>query len=234
MPSANVPRRSSRSKSGRRSRSSSPLRGRSGRLPAPNLLANSVSVLASIVSEDCRFQVTAPRPSRPPNALQSVVLDAAGYLLHMNRRNPKVVSQIGFALLPAFYTFRPEMHIRLLAFFGTMVMRPMLESLREAQGTVMVEGWLSQTCNLRTRIDDCLQPLPKTLIRMSRSSKSTLKRLETLPQVPTIRAGSLGLHYRQNPQILHRATPPLRISWSITCPLSSRHFSRPSLKISPS
>ena len=136
----NVPRRSSRSKSGHRSRSSSPLKGRLGKLPAPDLLAHSVTILASIVSEDCRFQVATPRPSRPPNALQSVVLDAAGYLLHMNRRNPKVVSRIGFALLPAFYTFRPEMHRKLLAFFDTMVMRPMLESLREAQGNIPVEG----------------------------------------------------------------------------------------------
>lgn len=133
-------RRSSRSKTRRRSRSSSPLRGRVGRLPAPDLLAHSISTLASIVAEDCRFQVTAPRPSRPPNALQSVVLDAAGYLLHMNRHNPKVASQIGFALLPAFYTFRPEMHTKLLAFFDAMLMRPMLESLREAQGNVLVEG----------------------------------------------------------------------------------------------
>ena len=146
--STNVPRRSSRSKSGRRSRSSSPLRGRVGRLSAPDLLAYSISILASIVSEDCRFQITAPRPSRPPNALQSVVLDAAGYLLHMNRRNPKVVSQIGFALLPAFYTFRPEMHTKLLTFFDTMVMRPMLESLREAQGNILVEGVSSRNPNL--------------------------------------------------------------------------------------
>ena len=138
--STNVPRRSSRSKSSRRSQSPSPLRGRVGKLSAPDLLAHSISILASIVSEDCRFQITAPRPSRPPNALQSVVLDAAGYLLHMNRRNPNVVSQIGFALLPAFYTFRPEMHTKLLAFFDTMVMRPMLESLREAQGNILVEG----------------------------------------------------------------------------------------------
>lgn len=133
-------RRPSRSKTRRRSRSSSPLRGRIDKKSAPDLLAHSISILASIVAEDCRFQVMAPRPSRPPNALQSVALDAAGYLLHMNRHNPKVVSQIGFALLPAFYTFRPEMHLRLLTFFDTMVIRPMLESLREAQGNVLVEG----------------------------------------------------------------------------------------------
>jgi len=159
----NVPRRSSRGKSGRRSRSSSPLRGRIGRIPAPDLLAHSIAVLASIVSEDCRFQVSVPRPSRPPNALQSVVLDAAGYLLHMNRRNPKVVSQIGFALLPAFYTFRPEMHTRLLTFFDTMVMRPMLESLREAQGNVMVEGGSSRIIGSLSRINCSLPALAKDI-----------------------------------------------------------------------
>jgi len=161
----NVPRRSSRSRSGRRSRSSSPLRGRIGGLPAPNLLAHSVAVIASIVSEDCRFQVAAPRPSCPPNALQSAVLDAAGYLLHMNRRNPKVVSRIGFALLPAFYTFRPEMHIKLLAFFDTMVIRPMLESLREAQGNVPVEGGSSRDCDPLSPIDYILCQSQKTSIR---------------------------------------------------------------------
>ena len=83
-----------------------------------------------------------------------MVLDATGYLLHLNRRNPKVVSQIAFALLPAFYTFRPEMHIKLLAFFDTMVMRPMLESLREAQGNVLVEGVSSRNAGPLARIDD--------------------------------------------------------------------------------
>ena len=128
-------------------------------MPAPDLLAHSVAILASIVSEDCRFQVLAPRPSRPPNALQSVVLDAASYLLHMNRRNPKVVSRIGFALLPAFYTFRPETHIKLLTFFDTMVVRPMLESLREAQGNISVEGELFRTSSPFAHIDGiCLAP----------------------------------------------------------------------------
>lgn len=144
-------RRSSRSKTRRRSRSASPLRRK---LPAPDLLAHSISILASIVAEDCRFQVTTPRPSRPPNALQSVVLDAAGYLLHMNRHNPKVVSQIGFALLPAFYTFRPEMHLKLLTFFDTMVMRPMLESLREAQGIALIKGLSFQIFKLLSGINN--------------------------------------------------------------------------------
>lgn len=83
-----------------------------------------------------------------------MVLDAAGYLLHMNRRDPKVVSQIGFALLPAFYSFRPEMHIKLLTFFDTMVVRPMLESLREAQGNVLVEGVSFRNSGPLARIDN--------------------------------------------------------------------------------
>lgn len=82
-----------------------------------------------------------------------MVLDAAGYLLHMNRRDPKVVSQIGFALLPAFYTFRPEMHVKLLTFFDTMVIRPILESLREAQGNVLVEGVSFRNSDPRPRIN---------------------------------------------------------------------------------
>ena len=200
-------RRSSRSKTRRRSRSTSPLRGRVGKVPAPELLAHSISVLASIVAEDCRFQVKAPRPSRPPNALQSVALDAAGYLSYMNRHNPKVVSQIGFALLPAFYTFRPEMHLKLLTFFDTMIMRPMLESLREAQGNVLVEGASSRISRPLSPPDLGSQPLQGISIRTGRSSKSTLKRPGTSPRFLRICVGNLGPHHHQNPQTPHRAMP---------------------------
>ena len=203
-------------------------------MPAPDLLAHSISILASIVAEDCRFQVKTPRPSRPPNALQSVTLDAAGYLLHMNRHNPKVVSHIGFALLPAFYTFRPEMHLKLLTFFDTMVMRPMLESLREAQGNVLVEGVFSQITGPLSCTDRSSQPLQGTSIRMSPSSKSTSKRLATSPQPPRICVGNLGPLYNQNPRIPHRATLLPRILPSTISPLSSPHFSPPSSKTFPS
>lgn len=207
----NTTRRLSRGKTRRRSQSPSPLRGRVGKLTAPDLLAHSISILASIVAEDCRFQVTAPRPSRPPNALQSVALDAAGYLLHMNRHNPKVASQIGFALLPAFYTFRPEMHTKLLTFFDTMVIRPMLESLREAQGNLLAEGVSSQIPTSLSRTDNISQPLQGTSIQTCRSSKSTSKRLGISPRHLRICAGDLGPPYHRNPRTPHPAMPLLKI-----------------------
>lgn len=123
----------SSSKSSRRSRSGSPSGGKMT-YQGSELLAHSLSILSSVISEDCRYQIVSPRPSRPPNSLQSVTLDVAGYLLHMHRRNPKVVSQIAFAVLPAFYTFKSEMYSKLFAFFDDVVVKNMLDSLSQAQG----------------------------------------------------------------------------------------------------
>jgi hypothetical protein len=116
---------------GKRSRSPSPA---SGQVRAPELLARCISVLASIISEDCRFKISSPRLSRPPNALQALTLDVIQFLLHTNRSDPKVISQIGFALIPAFATFPPEMLIRLLAFFEQNIIRAVLEDLKRVQG----------------------------------------------------------------------------------------------------
>lgn len=118
---------------GRRSRSPSP--ARSGTVQAPELLSQCISVLASVVSEDCRFKISSPRPSRPPNALQAVVLDVAQFLIHTQRHDPKIISQIAYALLPAFATFHIEMQPRLLAFFDEGIIRDVLEDLSRTQGT---------------------------------------------------------------------------------------------------
>lgn len=123
---------------GRRSRSPSPARG--GLVQAPELLSQCISVLASVVSEDCRFKISSPRPSRPPNALQAVVLDVALFLIHTQRHDPKVISQIAFALIPAFSTFHIEMHPRLLAFFEEGIIRDVLEDLSRIQGSGQIEA----------------------------------------------------------------------------------------------
>ncbi|KAF5380960.1 hypothetical protein D9615_003973 [Tricholomella constricta] len=115
-----------------RSRSPSPSDGR--RTRAPELLSSCISILASIVLEDCRYQVASPRPSRPPNALQALTLDVARFLIHANRYDPNITRKIGFAMIPSFSTFRPEMHGRLLTFFETTVIRGMLENLEQIQG----------------------------------------------------------------------------------------------------
>lgn len=117
---------------GKRARSPSP--GPGGRVKSTELLSRCISILASVVSEDCRFKITSPRPTRPPNALQALTLKVAQFLLHVHRNNPKIVSQIAFALIPAFFTFPPEMHARLLAFFEESILRGILENLRQAQG----------------------------------------------------------------------------------------------------
>ncbi|KAJ7685226.1 hypothetical protein DFH06DRAFT_1157872 [Mycena polygramma] len=121
--------RNSLQPSGRRSRSPSPAPpGQS-----PELLSQCISILASIIMEDARFQCQSPRPSRPPNSLQALILDIAQFLLHTHQHDPKVISEIGLALIPAFSTFRPEMFVRLLAWFEGVIRR-ILEDLDRARG----------------------------------------------------------------------------------------------------
>ena len=115
-----------------RSRSASPSRDTA--VSAPELLSQCISILASVVSEDCKYQVSSPSPKRPPNALQSVALDVAQVLIYAHQHEPRIVSNIGFAVLPAFLTFRPSMFIRLLAFFEQRVLGGMLDNLAKAQG----------------------------------------------------------------------------------------------------
>ena len=97
------------------------------------LLSQCISVLHSIVSEDCRYPLTPPRPSRPPNSLQAITLDIALLLVHMHANSHAVISRVGFALLPAFVTFKAEMYPRLLLFFEGML-RGMLHEERMLRG----------------------------------------------------------------------------------------------------
>ncbi|KAF9227888.1 hypothetical protein BS17DRAFT_410420 [Gyrodon lividus] len=120
------------STSGRRSRSPSPIR--QTRSQAPELLSQCISVISSVISEDCRFQTSSPKPSRPPKALQSISLDVARLLIHVNRDTPSIASRIAFAVIPAFSTFPPEMHPRLLSFFDNALLRGTLEDLNCARG----------------------------------------------------------------------------------------------------
>ncbi|PFH54331.1 hypothetical protein AMATHDRAFT_38260 [Amanita thiersii Skay4041] len=116
----------------RRSRSPSPARW--PHVQAPELLTQCVHVIASVVQEDCRYKVAAPRPLRPPNALHAICLDIAQFLLHAHRHLPRVVSQIGFAIIPAFSTFPREMQGRLLKFFEECIIRGLLQELSVSQG----------------------------------------------------------------------------------------------------
>ncbi|KAH9079531.1 hypothetical protein EDB83DRAFT_2343143 [Lactarius deliciosus] len=95
------------------------------RTESTELLSQCIFVLQSIVSEDCRYSLSPPRPSRPPNSLQALSLDIALLLVHMHAKSDTVISQVGFALLPAFTTFKAEMYPRLILFFEG-ILRDML------------------------------------------------------------------------------------------------------------
>jgi hypothetical protein len=142
------PKERDRSSRFRRRKSSSKVQSRS---PSPNhatprkattahLLSLCISILASIVSEDCRFQITSHRPSRPPNSLQIATINVAQFLISTHRQDPKVISQIGFAVIPAFSTFPREMRGRLMIFFQDAVIRGLLETLYHSQRLVDSEN----------------------------------------------------------------------------------------------
>jgi len=117
--------------SGRRSRSKSPAHGK--QLGTPELLSLCISILTSVVLEDCRYQIALPRPSCPPNALQVLSLDVAQLLLSAHRHEAKTISQIAFAVIPAFSSFQPEMYNRLLKFFEGVI-KGLLDDLLQVQG----------------------------------------------------------------------------------------------------
>jgi hypothetical protein len=83
---------------------------------------------------------------RPTNALQVVTLDVAQLLLYTRRHDHRSVAQVGFAVLPAFQTFKPDLYTRLLSFFDEGVLAWMLHSLDQLTSTIapppQVSGWL--------------------------------------------------------------------------------------------
>ena len=115
---------------GPRSRSLSP----SGGSQSSGLLLDCISILSSVVSEDCRFRTSNARLTRPPYGLQATSLDIAQILIKAHRHDAKILSLIGFAVIPAFASFDPILHTKLLAFFEDGILRGMLEDLQTWQG----------------------------------------------------------------------------------------------------
>ncbi|KAF4576589.1 hypothetical protein EYR36_004567 [Pleurotus pulmonarius] len=112
--------RHSLSPSGRRSRSPSPsFTGNAAQ--GSELLMECISMLSSIVMEDCRFKYRPISLTHPPNALQALVLLIARFLVFKHRRDNKIVHLLLVALTPSFSTFGKEMHLRLLSLFEEIV-----------------------------------------------------------------------------------------------------------------
>jgi hypothetical protein len=132
--------RSSVSPFRRRRRSGSTTRSRSPSPSTPKNTSHSsgflgqfLHLLQSLITEDCRFPISKPRPSFPPNALQAFCLDVAQVLAHQHEHFPAILSQIAFSVLPAFSTFHPNMLPRLVQFFEECLIRGMLSSAGDLQ-----------------------------------------------------------------------------------------------------
>jgi len=109
--------------------SASPTRGQ---VKISELLTSCLSVLASIVAEDCRYQIRVPRPSCPAFALQALVMSVAQYLVYCHRHIPSIVAQVAGAMIPAFATFPQQMYPRLLSFFESSIIQVILDPLSMA------------------------------------------------------------------------------------------------------
>ena len=92
-----------------------------------------ISVLADIISEDCRYRVRRTRLLAPPNALQAICLDVALAIIEAHP-HPQTLSAVALAVIPAFHIFDSGLYPRLLAFFENGIMRGMLQQLQRAQG----------------------------------------------------------------------------------------------------
>lgn len=110
-------------------------------------------ILASVILEDCRFQISSVRLTRPPNVLQALTLDVSQIIIHMYRGNARVLYDIGLAIMPAFSTFPESMHRRLLTFFEDGLLRTMLHNLRGIQNN------LSTALNLSSNQDGTCLPV---------------------------------------------------------------------------
>ncbi|KAM6500500.1 hypothetical protein JOM56_003514 [Amanita muscaria] len=106
---------------------------RQSTINASELWLQCVSILASVVQEECRYKATAPGPRRPAHALHAVCLDVAQYLARSQWHDPQLLSHVAQATIPAFSTFPKDMHGRVLKFFEESIILCLLEDLRLRQ-----------------------------------------------------------------------------------------------------
>ena len=107
-----------------------------------SLFTQCLSVLSSLVVDDCRVTSLPPSVKRPPYTLQAYTLDLASTLARLQNNHPEALIDIGLALLPAFTTFPPVMLHRLLVVFEQDLLRPTLERLRALRLSPALEDHL--------------------------------------------------------------------------------------------
>ncbi|RUS26412.1 hypothetical protein BC938DRAFT_470797, partial [Jimgerdemannia flammicorona] len=98
-------------------------------------LAKILDLLSDVIQNDCRFRITQPRPSRPPAALQSVVLDLATLLVKQDPLNPPWLYELGTMMLPAFDCFEQGVIMgRVVAFYVDWIVPQLIASKEEKIG----------------------------------------------------------------------------------------------------
>ncbi|CAJ0746089.1 13491_t:CDS:2 [Entrophospora sp. SA101] len=136
------------------SRDPSPNRGRS---PSPSryiqdipfikkgstILNSILEVLYDIVHNDCRYKITSPRPTRPPNALQAITLDVARLLVNQNPYSPVWLYELGMTMLPGFNYFGDVLRSKLLIFYIDFL----LEHLVACQYDFIIENSTDEKLN---------------------------------------------------------------------------------------
>nr|CAG8533934.1 14864_t:CDS:10 [Entrophospora candida] len=136
------------------SRDPSPNRGRS---PSPSryiqdipfikkgstILNSILEVLYDIVHNDCRYKITSPRPTRPPNALQAITLDVAHLLVNQNPYSPVWLYELGMTMLPGFNYFGDVLRSKLLIFYIDFL----LEHLVACQYDFIIENSTDEKLN---------------------------------------------------------------------------------------
>ncbi len=114
-----------------------------------------LELVAEIVEEDCRYRVRSPRLTAPTYALQAMTLDVALAVIEPDPK-PHTLSAVAFSLIPAFYTFHPRLHPRLLQFFEEGILRELLKLLQKSQGSYQALSGSAQgedaRCNLIMRL----------------------------------------------------------------------------------
>ncbi|EXX76329.1 hypothetical protein RirG_034110 [Rhizophagus irregularis DAOM 197198w] len=135
----------SRDPSPNRSRSPSPSRSKrdlSNRNKSSGILERILEVLYDIVQNDCRYKVITPRPSRPPNALQSIVLDVAHLLVNQNPYSPGWLYELGMAMMPGFNIFNDVLRAKLLIFYADSLIPQLIACQSDTSDDIIVASSL--------------------------------------------------------------------------------------------
>ncbi|OZJ06243.1 hypothetical protein BZG36_00848 [Bifiguratus adelaidae] len=94
-------------------------------------LTKILNIVGDLIQNDCRYAMKHSRPSRPPNSLQSIVLDIVILLVQQDIEDAAWLYEVGTALLPAFTVFADgPMFERVVSVYVDWILPPLCSKLR--------------------------------------------------------------------------------------------------------